>query len=128
MRMEEVQGRKAARIPPKNAVLEVEGRFIPLNEEGYLADPADWSPAVAEYMATVDGLELGDDHWLMINFLHRFYQEFQLAPEMHVLARNLCKDQRDCRWTRSYIVKLFPDGAMMACRYAGLPAPLGGCI
>lgn len=125
MRMEEVQGRSEAPEPLEHAVLEVGGRYIPIDEEGYLVDPADWTAAVTEQMAESDGLELGGDHWLLIDFLNRFYSEYQLAPELPVLARNLCKDQHDCRWTRKYIKQLFPGGAKTACRYAGLPAPVG---
>jgi TusE/DsrC/DsvC family sulfur relay protein len=74
-------------------------------------------------------LELDDDHWLLIDFLHRFYAEYSVAPDLPILARNLCKDQKDCRWTRKYIKELFPDGAKTACRYAGLPRPVGGsCV
>jgi len=106
-------------------VIEVDGRFIALDVEGYLVDPADWTKALAEKMAAMDGMALGADHWLLIDFLHRFYAEYALAPELPVLARNLCKDQHDCRWTRRYIKELFPGGAKTACRYAGLPAPAG---
>ena len=125
MRMDEVKGRSAAPTPPEHAVLEVEGRYVALDQEGYLVDSQAWSKAVTEHMAQVDGLELVDDHWLLIDFLNRFYNEFQVAPELPVLARNLCKDQNDCRWTRKYIKELFPGGAKTACRYAGLPAPVG---
>ncbi|MCB1772259.1 MAG: TusE/DsrC/DsvC family sulfur relay protein [Gammaproteobacteria bacterium] len=109
----------------ENPVIEVEGRYVSLDRHGYLVDPDDWSKALTERMAELDGVELGDDHWLLIDFLHRFYREFSVAPELPVLARNLCKDQKDCRWTRRYINQLFPDGAKMACRYAGLPLPVG---
>ena len=126
MRKEEAPGQSASTsLPRENAVLEVEGRFIEVDHEGYLVNPADWEAAVAVYMAELDGLVLGDDHWLLIDFLNRFYAEYQIAPEMPVLARNLCKDQHDCRWTRRYIKSLFPGGAKSACRYAGLPAPAG---
>lgn len=125
MRMDEVQGRGAVPESPEKAVLEVEGRYIEIDREGYLVDPDDWSAAVAKRMAGDDGLELVDDHWLLIDFLNRFYSEYQIAPELPVLARNLCKDQNDCRWTRKYIRELFPGGARTACRYAGLPAPVG---
>ena len=125
MRMEKATGRDANLNVPEHAVLEVDGRFVRIDLEGYLVDPADWSKAVAERMAEVDGLELVDDHWLLIDFLNRFYAEYQIAPELPVLARNLCKDQNDCRWTRRYIKELFPGGAKTACRYAGLPAPVG---
>ena len=125
MRMEEAKGRDASLNTPEHAVLEVDGRFVRLDLEGYLVDPADWSKGVAERMAEVDGLELVDDHWLLIDFLNRFYSEYRIAPELPVLARNLCKDQNDCRWTRRFIKELFPGGAKTACRYAGLPAPVG---
>lgn len=106
-------------------VLEVEGKTIHTDAEGYLIDIADWSPAVSETLAAADGVTLGDDHWLLIDFLHRFYKEYEIAPELPILSRNLCKDQKNCRWSRSYIKKLFPSGARSACRYAGLPAPVG---
>ncbi|MCP5437097.1 MAG: TusE/DsrC/DsvC family sulfur relay protein [Sedimenticolaceae bacterium] len=125
MRMEEATGRDATLNARNHAVLEVDGRFVQLDLEGYLVDPADWSKGVAERMAEVDGLELVDDHWLLIDFLNRFYSEYRIAPELPVLARNLCKDQNDCRWTRRFIKELFPGGAKTACRYAGLPAPVG---
>jgi len=125
MRMEEVTGRSAVEEPRERAVIEVEGRLIQIDQEGFLIDMEDWSAAVTDYMAEADDLELLDDHWLLIDFLNRFYTEFQVAPELPVLARNLCKDQNDCRWTRKYIKQLFPGGAKTACRYAGLPAPVG---
>jgi len=125
MRMDEVQGRSAAPGTQDHAVLEVEGHYIAIDQQGYLVDLGDWSAAVTEHMAEIDGLELVDDHWLLIDFLNRFYTEYQVPPELPVLARNLCKDQHDCRWTRKYIKELFPGGAKTACRYAGLPAPVG---
>jgi len=125
MRMEEVRGEGVKLTPLEKTVLEVEGRSVAVDWEGYLVDPADWTAAVTEHMAEVDGLVLGDDHWILIDFLNRFYTEFEVAPELPVLARNLCKDQHDCRWNRRYIKKLFPAGAKTACRYAGLPAPVG---
>jgi len=125
MRMEEVKGGSATPKPQEIAVIEVEGRYIQIDSEGYLIDPEDWTSAVTEHMAQADELELVDDHWLLIDFLNRFYTEFKVAPELPVLARNLCKDQHDCRWTRRYIKQLFPNGAKTACRYAGLPAPVG---
>ena len=128
MRMEEQHGQSATSTTQRKAKLDIEGRLIQLDEDGCLVNAADWSKAVAEHMAQKDELVLGDDHWLLIDFLHRFYQEFDVAPDLHILSRNLCKDQQNCRWTRAYVKQLFPNGARTACRYAGLPAPLGGCV
>ena len=125
MRMEEATGRSAVQEPREHALIEVEGRLIQIDQDGYLVNVDDWSTAVTEYMAEADDLELLGDHWLLIDFLHRFYSEYRLAPELPVLARSLCKDQNNCRWTRRYIKELFPGGAKTACRYAGLPTPVG---
>jgi TusE/DsrC/DsvC family sulfur relay protein len=125
MRMDEVKGEGATRTTQQKTVLEVGGDLVRLDEHGYLLDPDQWSRTVTERMAEADGVELTDDHWLLIDFLHRFYREFEMAPEMPILARNLCKDQHDCRWTRRYVNQLFPHGAKTACRYAGLPTPVG---
>jgi TusE/DsrC/DsvC family sulfur relay protein len=111
--------------PPHPTLMEVEGQRIEIDAEGYLVHASDWSRAVTASLAERDAVELGEDHWLLIDFLHRFYAEYEIAPDMPILSRNLCKDQQNCRWTRTYIKQLFPNGAKMACRYAGLPAPVG---
>ncbi len=109
--------------------LTLDGKVIHTDSQGYLLDHGDWSPALVGLLAEKDGIELADDHWLLIDFMHRFYAEYEIAPAMPILSRNLCKDQKQCRWTRKYINQLFPGGAKMACRYAGLPAPVGkSCI
>jgi dissimilatory sulfite reductase related protein len=105
--------------------IEVEGRLIPLDKDGYLINPDDWSPSVTEMLAEADDVTLNEEHWLLIDFLHRFYEEYEIAPEIPILAKNLCKDKDDCRWTKRYIETLFPGGAKMACRYAGLSKPVG---
>jgi tRNA 2-thiouridine synthesizing protein E len=125
MRLEYIE----SHTPPENLkasqTIEVDGRLIAVDEAGYLINPNDWSPEVTEALAEADGVSLTDEHWLLIDFLHRFYQEYGIAPEIPVLARNLCKDTQDCRWTKRYIETLFPGGAKMACRYAGLGRPVG---
>jgi sulfur relay (sulfurtransferase) DsrC/TusE family protein len=62
---------------------------------------------------------------LLIDFLHRFYKEYGIAPEIPILARNLCRDQDDCRWDKRYIETLLPGGAKMVCRFTGLTSPVG---
>lgn len=125
MQLEEMEKNRTPATPEGSSVLTVDGKVILVDAKGYLLDHEDWSPELVRMLAERDGVQLGDDHWVLIDFLHRFYQEYEIAPEMPVLSRNLCKDQKDCRWTRKYINQLFPGGAKMACRYGGLPAPVG---
>lgn len=129
MRLEHQDAVRPLDAVKASKTIEVEGRMVAIDDEGYLLDFGDWSPAVTEALAEADGVKLTDEHWLLIDFLHRFYAEYEIAPEIPILARNLCKDQNDCRWTKRYIDNLFPGGAKMACRYAGLTKPVGrSCI
>lgn len=104
--------------------LAVAGKPVKLDAEGYLIDPAEWCVAVTEQLAENDNLLLTTDHWLLIGFLHRFYQEYRLVPELPTIVSQLCGTLPNCRWKRNYIHKLFPGGIKTACRYAGIPAPV----
>lgn len=125
MRVDEARGQAATPQPTEQAVIEIAGRMIAFDAYGHLVDEADWSTEVTVHMAESDGVELNDDHWVLIDFLNRFYAEYSIAPELPILTRCLCKDQGNCRWTRRFIKSLFPGGAKTACRYAGLPRPVG---
>jgi tRNA 2-thiouridine synthesizing protein E len=108
--------------------IEVNGKELATDEEGYLLEIADWEPAVAEAMAAIDDCELSENHWEVIDFLREYYQEYQVAPAIRVLTkavgRKLGKDKGNSR----YLYQLYPFGpAKQACRYAGLPKPTG-CV
>ena len=49
--------------------IEVNGKSLETDEEGYLSNLADWEKDVADVMAKADGIDLSDDHWEIINFL-----------------------------------------------------------
>lgn len=108
--------------------LSVDGRTIPTDREGYLANLADWSPAVAEAMAGHDELTLTDNHWQVITFLREYYEEYAFAPAVRILTRAVAKKLGKDKGNSRYLYQLFPQGpAKQACRYAGLPKPTG-CI
>lgn len=108
--------------------LEVNGRTLETDEEGYLASLADWEPAVADVMAGLDDCELSDNHWEVIHFLRDYYQEYQIAPAVRVLTKAIGKKLGKEKGNSKYLYELYPYGpAKQACKYAGLPKPTG-CI
>jgi TusE/DsrC/DsvC family sulfur relay protein len=108
--------------------IEVGGKTLNTDEEGYLADISDWEPGVAESIARADGIELTDAHWLVINILRDYYEEYQSAPAIRVLNRTIGKKAGKEKGTSKYVYGLFPKGpAVQACKYAGLPKPTG-CV
>lgn len=101
---------------------------LALDADGHLVDRRDWSPAVARALARRDGLELGDEHWQVIEFVREYYERFELAPPMRVLVRTMAREWGPERGSSRYLYRLFADSpARQACCYAGLPKPVG-CI
>ncbi len=108
--------------------IEVNGKMLETDEEGYLANLSDWEPEVADKMATEDGLPLSESHWEVLNFLREYYQEYQIAPAVRVLTKAIGKKLGPDKGNSKYLYELFPYGpAKQACKYAGLPKPTG-CV
>ena len=53
--------------------IEVNGKSFETDEEGYLVDLSSWEKDLATVMAKEDNIELGDDHWEIINFLRESF-------------------------------------------------------
>jgi tRNA 2-thiouridine synthesizing protein E len=108
--------------------IEVNGKVLETDEEGYLADLNDWSREVAESMAGEDECDLTEPHWEVINFLRSYYEEYQIAPAVRVLTKAIGKKLGKDKGNSKYLYQLYPYGpAKQACRYAGLPKPTG-CV
>ena len=108
--------------------IDVGGKVLETDEEGYLANLNEWEPAVAEAMAKEDDTELGEFHWEVINFLREYYEEYQIAPAVRVLTKAIGKKLGKDKGNSKYLYELFPYGpGKQACKYAGLPKPTG-CV
>ena len=108
--------------------IEVNGKTLETDQEGYLANLNDWEKEVASVMAEAEDLELGDDHWEIINFLREYYEEYQIAPAVRVLTKAVGKKLGKDKGNSKYLYELFPYGpAKQACKFAGLPKPTG-CV
>lgn len=108
--------------------LEVGGKTIGLDEEGYLLDLSSWTPKIAQALATGDDIELLDDHWDIIYFLREYYEEYCIAPAVRVLTKAVGKRLGKDKGNSKFLYSLFPYGpSKQACKYAGLPKPTG-CV
>ena len=108
--------------------INVDGKELAVDEEGYLANINDWVPGVADVMSKQDELELTDEHWDIIKFLREYYEEYQIAPASRVLTKAVAKNLGKDKGNSKYLYGLFPYGpGKQACRYAGLPKPTG-CV
>ena len=107
---------------------ECEGKTIEHDEEGYIVDIGNWSEPLADIIAKDENVDMGDEHWEVINFLRDYYSEYQIAPAVRVLVKAIGKKLGPDKGNNKYLYELFPYGpAKQACKIAGLPKPTG-CI
>lgn len=110
------------------ASIDVNGKSVEVDEEGYLVNLADWTEDAAKILSAQDELELTENHWEVITFLREYYEEYQIAPAVRVLTKAIGKKLGPEKGNSKYLYELFPYGpAKQACRFAGLPKPTG-CV
>ena len=104
------------------SVVQVGGKNVELDEDGFLANPEDWSNDMVAFFAKEESVgELTENHWKVINYLRDYFKKFGVAP----MIRKLCKDTG---FSLQQIYEMFPSGpAKGACKLAGLPKPTG-CV
>jgi len=108
--------------------IEVDGKSIETDEEGYLVTLSDWTPEIALELAKSENLEMDDARWEVVNFLREYYDEYQIAPAVRVLTKAIGKKLGKDKGNSKYLYELFPYGpGKQACKVAGLPKPTG-CI
>ena len=89
---------------------------VPLDEDGFLLNPADWSEALASQIADLDGLSpLGERHWSVIHHIRERYYRVGGVPVMRLVCRATGLDKME-------IHSLF-GGCLAIWRIAGLPNP-----
>ena len=105
-----------------------QGQSIEHDEEGFITDISVWSKELAEFLASEENIEMTDEHWEVVNFLRDYYNEYQIAPAIRVLVKQMKKAFGAEKGNNKYLYQLFPYGpAKQACKIAGLPKPTG-CI
>ena len=98
------------------------GMELEVDEDGFIQEPEKWNKEVAEDISkTEDAYPMDEDAWKLVNYLRDYFLEYDIAPPVRKLTRDLGFDLK-------YIYKLFPGGpAKGACKVAGLPKPTG-CV
>ncbi len=110
------------------STIDVAGKAIETDEEGYLVNLSDWTEDVANEIAKTESIDMSDSHWEVVNFLREYYEEFQIAPAVRVLTKAIGKKLGADKGNSQYLYELFPYGpAKQACKIAGLPKPTG-CV
>ena len=108
--------------------IEVNGKSYETDEEGYLVNLGEWNEDLAAEIAKAESIEMNENHWEVVNFLRKYYEEYQIAPAVRVLTKAIGKTLGPEKGNSAYLYELFPYGpAKQACKIAGLPKPTG-CV
>lgn len=104
--------------------LNIDGRHITTNDEGFLSDLNDWNEAVAREIARLNDVELEQPHWEIIHFIRHYYLQFQHLPNARVFTKAVRNTLGEAKGNSRYLYRLFPKGPLKyACKIAGLPKP-----
>ncbi len=108
--------------------MEFKGKQIEVDDDGYIINLGDWEKDMADHLASLDGITLTPAHWEVIDFLRNYYQQYQIAPMIKILVKEIGKVMGPEKGNTKYLYELYPGGpAKQACKYAGLPKPTG-CV
>ena len=106
-------------------VIDAEGKTIPVDNEGYLLDPADWDETVALNIAADLTLEMDAERWMVVRFIREYYETNQTVPEARFALKAMQAELGKERASRKYLYSLFPYGyGQQACKIAGMRKPL----
>jgi tRNA 2-thiouridine synthesizing protein E len=98
---------------------EYAGHRVDLDDEGFLADPTQWTPQVAEEVAREVGLTLTQRHWQVIGFCREDAARQGTPPGLRRISKLSGVETKE-------LYQLFPKGpGKLAARIAGLPKPQG---
>jgi len=104
--------------------LEVNGKILETDEEGFLLDPSLWDRAIAERIALDEALDMTSQHWEVVNYVRNYFEEHHSVPEARVLLKAMETMMGKDRATRKYLYQLFPYGyGQQACKIAGMTKP-----
>ena len=104
--------------------LEVSGKTLETDEEGFLLDPGEWNESVAQHIADGERLDLDTPRWEIVRFVREHFESRGTVPEARAVLKILGERHGKDKATRKYLYELFPYGyGQQACKIAGMRMP-----
>jgi cobyrinic acid a,c-diamide synthase len=98
------------KIMTNTRTIEVHGRAIATDVEGYLKNLDDWSEDFARAQAQAENLVLTDEHWQVIHFLRTYYDEHRVQAQVRAMIWHFSRTWGPGRGNNHYLHELFPIG------------------
>ena len=98
------------------AIIEIGGRQVTLDDEGYLVSMDDWNEKVACALAEQEGIdELTDDRMAIIRFMRDYYKQYNYFPILGSVCLHVHQPDKCVKQEFMHPLK--------AWKIAGLPKP-----
>jgi len=95
----------------------IAGHDVMLNDDGFMTDPQEWTPDIAEELARAAGIALTERHWKVIEFCRRDAAEKGGAPGLRRITSGTAVPTKE-------LYQLFPRGpGILAAKISGLTKP-----
>jgi len=100
----------------------IAGHAVEVDAQGFMTDPDEWTPEIAEEIARQNGIDtLTDRHWEVIRFCRRDNDEKGTPPAVRRITKETGIPTKE-------MYQLFPKGpGILAAKISGLTKPKG-CI
>ena len=108
----------------KQYFIQVADSKIETDKEGYLLASELWTVDIASHIASLEGIEMTQERWQVVNFVREFYITYDTSPAMRALVKAMQNEYGPEKGNSRYLYRLFPKGpAKIATKLAGLPKP-----
>lgn len=100
------------------------GEELEVDDDGFLLE-ANFSDEIVPVIAEAENINLTDEHWQVINFMRRKYQEDGQTPNFRNMVAELTDEDDSVDWKKK-LYDLFPlQPNRQSAKVAGLTKPFG---
>ncbi len=100
------------------------GQELEVDDDGFLLE-ADFSDEIVPVIAEAENITLTDEHWQVINFMRRKFQEDGQTPNFRNMVAELTDEDDSVDWKKR-LYDLFPlQPNRQSAKVAGLTKPFG---
>ena len=108
--------------------IDVKGKAVEVDGEGYLVNVDDWNEEVGLALATMEKFELTNEHMAFIRLIREYYLEHKVIPTAKDFLNHVAEKLGEDKGNQKYFNSLFTFEPLKQCgRFAGLPM-LTGCM
>lgn len=93
-----------------NQALDVNGRAVMIDAEGYIIDTEEWSDDFVVALANKEGLDLTDEHWQVVRYIRDYYLEHHVQAQVRAMIKHFTKLWGKEKGSNRYLHDIFPKG------------------